>query len=174
MRTYTYTQYQVSYKGMYGHFQQSDYSKYHDRRRLQDKGELPEGEQVYGYTQALEHIEELKLHIYHHERVNKDKEFEIHIVSGVVTEVPIKRGNHTNALENAYDILFTLEKESLVKDAYDNTKNTSYAGAIYKLACMHKGKVADGMTNMPYAQIMQLYGDLTIAEFVKLVSGAKF
>lgn len=36
----------------------SDYSKYQQRFNLAMKGELPEGELVYGYKQAVEHVKE--------------------------------------------------------------------------------------------------------------------
>lgn len=48
MKTNTHTRYQVSYNGFYGYFSPKGYSKYYPSR-------------VYGYEQALEHIEELKV-----------------------------------------------------------------------------------------------------------------
>lgn len=60
MKTKTHTRYHVTYEGFHGHFSEEGYSKYYNRRELYYQGALPDGEQIYGYDQALEHIEELK------------------------------------------------------------------------------------------------------------------
>ena len=60
MKTKTHTLYHVTYEGFHGHFSEEGYSKYYHRTALDYQGALQDGEQIYGYEQALEHIKELK------------------------------------------------------------------------------------------------------------------
>lgn len=87
MKTQTSTHYRVTYKGMGGHFAPDGWSGFIDRLKAKEAGRLIKSEEVYGYKQAQEHIEELREHVYMGEKINKDKQFQIEIVSIVVTTV---------------------------------------------------------------------------------------
>ena len=80
----------VSENHQYGHFGQDGYSKYSQRKQLESEGKLPEGEQVYGYDQAVEHIAELKQSIYEGKKHHEHKIFEIRIqtISNTIIKLP--------------------------------------------------------------------------------------
>jgi len=60
METTTHTVWQVKDKNGHAAYSSDGYSKYYERRKLADKGELPAGEEIYGYWQAVDHAMELK------------------------------------------------------------------------------------------------------------------
>ncbi len=87
MRTTTNTSFLVSAKGSSGWYSQDGYSKYTERWKLNQEGKLPPGEQVYGFAQCLDHIKELREHVYYGDLVNKDKHFVIQSSTVVTTEI---------------------------------------------------------------------------------------
>lgn len=68
-----------------GVFSPEGYSKYYDRMRAADKGTLPEGEQVYGYEQAVEHAKEIKKK----DKFAADTQFLIEVQTIVSTIIPV-------------------------------------------------------------------------------------
>lgn len=87
-KTKTSTYYTISIVGDNGsYFSQEGYSKYYDRLSLERKNELPEGEEIYGYKQALEHIAELKEKVYEDKKTYAEKQFQINVVTKVKTEI---------------------------------------------------------------------------------------
>jgi len=85
----TYSFFLVSIEGRGGHFSQEGYSKYSERWNMNNKGTLPKGEEIYGYQQALEHIEELKNSVYEGKKHYADKQFQIQIETRTVTTVNV-------------------------------------------------------------------------------------
>lgn len=83
MKTTTATYFKVSRKGDNGYFANDGYSGYYARLTLDRADKLPEGEQVYGYKEALEHIKELREHIYEGKKIYAFSEFEITTVTEV-------------------------------------------------------------------------------------------
>lgn len=66
----------VRTKGMNGHFSQDGYSQYHKRWNMERNGEIQLNE-VYGYEQALAHIDELRESVYDEKKHYENVEFEI-------------------------------------------------------------------------------------------------
>ncbi len=76
------THYRVAIKDTHSYFSEDGWSGYGERWRMMTKDQLPEGEQVYGYEQALEHVKELREHMYDGKKIYKDSKF---IITTVVT-----------------------------------------------------------------------------------------
>lgn len=89
MKTKTDSYFRISIKGHNGYFANDGWSGYARRWALMNNGKLPEGEQVYGYEQALAHIAELREHFYEGKLIYKDSQFEITIVTTVETTIPV-------------------------------------------------------------------------------------
>lgn len=87
--TRTYTQYFVTSKGSHSYFAPEGYEGYPDRFKLYNKGYLPEGEEIYGFEQALEHIKQLKAVIYEGKLQYATEEFQIIIKSVTETFVNV-------------------------------------------------------------------------------------
>ncbi len=87
--TKTTTYYRVSNSDFNSWFCQSGYSKYYERLTLSHEGKLANGEQVYGYEQALDHIKEIKLHEYEGKLINKDTQFKVKITTEVDTIITL-------------------------------------------------------------------------------------
>ena len=88
MKTKIAIRYHVTYEGMGGHFAEDGWSGYNERWKLRNTGLLGI-EEVYGYAQALEHIEELKSKVWNGERHYEYKKFQIEIHTIAVTTIPI-------------------------------------------------------------------------------------
>lgn len=92
----TNTYYVVGIKGQDSYFSQDGYSKYNERYKQrislieqckeQDLSEFV----VYGYEQALDHIKELRTHVYEGKKHLENAEFEIRVTTTVTVIVPIK------------------------------------------------------------------------------------
>jgi hypothetical protein len=88
MKTQTAIRYYVTYEGMGGHFSEDGWSGYNERWRLKNDG-LLDGEDVYGYKQAQEHIEQLKTREYLGKLAYPNVQWQIQIITTVVTVIPI-------------------------------------------------------------------------------------
>lgn len=90
MTTSTITYYQISIENSGIYFSPESYTKYYQRMTLSHEGKLPEGEQTYGYEQALEHIEELRTREYEGKLQYKSSTFLVTTITSVRTSIPIK------------------------------------------------------------------------------------
>lgn len=81
------TSYLVSSSEGSGFYSPDGFSKYSERWQLKQNGELKPGERIYGYAQALEHIEEIKQHVYQGKKHNEKAVFTIHINTMVTTVI---------------------------------------------------------------------------------------
>lgn len=88
MKTESNTHYTVSTEGFGGHYSPTGYSKYNERWSKSLKENILPWD-VYGYEQALEHIEELREHIYNGKKHLENANFIINIVTTITTVIPI-------------------------------------------------------------------------------------
>lgn len=79
--------YRLTEAGSSGWFSQQGYSQYYKRLTLQDKGLLPQGEEVYGYAQVLEHIEELRKSEHNGVLHYADMLFHVEVIGTMVTRI---------------------------------------------------------------------------------------
>ena len=85
MKTETSTRYHVTYLGMGGYFSEDGWSGYNERWAAKNKGELKE--EVYGFNEALAHIEELKTHVYMGKLAYPNVQWQIKTETSVVTTI---------------------------------------------------------------------------------------
>jgi hypothetical protein len=100
MKTITNTSYKIATKGMGGYFSPHSYSKYNERWGDCQKNLIMPWD-VYGYEQALEHIEEIRnyqsmdcddlLMSIKPIKPYENTEFVISITTTVTTEIPIRK-----------------------------------------------------------------------------------
>jgi hypothetical protein len=91
METKAVTRYYVKRKGDFGsHFRQEDYSSYYYRLTKSVSGSLEYDEEVYGYAQALEHISELRQHVYNGKKIYENEEFQVVAETTITTIVDVR------------------------------------------------------------------------------------
>lgn len=83
----TSVKYRVTHEGSNGYFSPEGYSQYNDRYLLDRKGLLPPNEQIYGYAQAVAHIEELRKEEHRGSFPFADTIFHIEIIGTMTTRL---------------------------------------------------------------------------------------
>lgn len=87
--------YRVTHDGFHGWFSQDGYSQYFKRINLYRDGKLPDGEQIYGYAQAIEHIAELRKSEYMGELHYADTVFYVEVIGTLTTMILPDEGTPT-------------------------------------------------------------------------------
>lgn len=81
-----YVCYKVALAGQSSYFSHEGYSEYYNRLKLREEGKIKR-EDVYGYEQALAHIEEMRKSVYDGKLHHAESIFEIRIETTVVSKI---------------------------------------------------------------------------------------